>query len=140
MTQYSEPIDDLDALIEAALTEEPFLKAPLSLHRSVDARVRVISLREHEQRRFSVSMLTLVLLFSGSILSTGLMLWFTNLSLLMSDGVSGGKGWIDYYTTSWAMSFSSYQGGYSLVASFVLVLITFFLVGATQIHKFLYSE
>lgn len=140
MTQHYAPIDDLDALIEEALMEEPFLKAPLSLHRSIDARVRLISMREHEQRRFSISMLTLTLLFSASILSAGALLWFTNLSILFNDGVSGGKGWLDYYITSLTMSFSSYQGGYSLVASFVLLLVTFFLVGATQIHKFLYSE
>ncbi len=131
---------NIDAIIEEALSEEPFLKAPLSLHRGVDARVRLISLREHEQRRFSVSMFTLIFLFFGNLLFAGIMLWFTNLSVLYSDGVSGGKGWFDYYATALMLSFSGYQGAYSLVASFLLAMATFCLVGALQLHKMIYSD
>ena len=140
MTYNSTPLDELDALIEEALTEEPFLKAPLSLHRGVDARVRIIAMREYEQRRFLVTMVSLALVFLGSLLFTGLLLCFTNFSLILSDGVSGGNGWLDYYTASWGRSFGSYQGGYSLLISFVLLFITIFLAGASQIHKLLFSE
>lgn len=140
MTQLYQPIDELDALIEEALSEETFLKAPLSLHRSIDARVRLISLREQEQRRFSISMLTLTGLFAGSVVFAGALLWFTNLSILFSDGVSGGKGWFDYYSTALSLSFNSYQGGYSLLMSFVLALATLCLAGVLQIHKLIYSE
>jgi uncharacterized membrane protein YbjE (DUF340 family) len=139
----SEPlvsIGDLDALIEEALSEEPFLKAPVSLRRDVDARVRLISLRDHEQRRFRISMVSLIFTFVGSVSFAGLLLWFTNLSFLYSDGVSGGKGWFDYYANAVTLSFSSYQGGYSLLASFILALVTLFLVGVLQIHKLIYSE
>jgi len=140
MAHPYQPVDDLDALIEEALTEESFLKAPLSLHRSIDARVRLISLREQEQRRFSISMLTLTGLFGGSILCSGVLLWFTNLSILITDGVSGGKGWFDYYSTALSLSFDAYQGGYSLIMSFVLALATLCLAGVLQLHKLIYSE
>mgnify|MGYP001442158175 CR=1 FL=1 len=134
------PLDELDALIEEALTEEPFLKAPLSLQRGVEARVRLLSLREHERRRFFISIFTLTFLFLGSVFLSGVLVWFTNLSFLYTDGVSGGKGWLDYYATAIMLSFSSYQGAYSLIVSFLLALATFFLAGALQIHKMIYSD
>jgi len=140
MAEIAISIEELDKLIEEALSEEPFLKAPLSLQRGVEARVRLISLREHEKRRFSVSMLTLTLLFFGSVALSGILLWFTNLSVLYTDGVSGGKGWFDYYATAISLSFSSYQGAYSLVISFLLALATLFLAGALQIQKMIYSD
>ena len=140
MDERYAPIDELDALIEAALSDEPFYRAPFSLQRGIEARLRVVSLREYEQRRFSVSMLTLALLFGGSVLFAGALLWFTNFSFLYSEGLSGGKGWMDFYATSLGLSFSSYQGTYSMVASFVLALATLFLAGLLQVHKFIYTK
>lgn len=140
MDESYAPMDELDALIEAALSDEPFLKAPLSLHRNIEARVRLVALREHEHRRFAISMFTLVFLFFGSLACAGMLLWFTNLSFIYSEGVSGGKGWFDYYTHALSASFSSYQGAYSMVMSFVLALITIFLTGIWQVHKFIYSD
>lgn len=120
MDKPSYGIHDLDALIEEALREEPFLHAPSSLHRGVEARLAMAALRDREQMRFRWSMAVLVLSFCAVLLTAGGLVWFTHLGLLYQDGVSGGRGQMDYYTTSVVMTWTSYQGGYSLVVSLAL--------------------
>lgn len=134
------PIDELDALIEEALRDEPLLKAPVSLHRTVDARLRIMAMREHEKRRFQLSMITLLGLFFACIACAGMLLWFTSLSSLYNEGVSGGRGWVDYYANALFMYVKGYQGTYSLIASFILAIATVMLAGMTQFNKFLHME
>jgi hypothetical protein len=140
MDDLYEPMDELDALISQALADEPLLKAPVGLQRSIEARLRVVHLREHEKARFSASMTTLAIVFVASLCVAATVIWFTSLSFLYTDGVSGGKGLFDYYLTAIAMYFSGYQGGYTLITSFVLGVGAFVVAVAMQLHKLIFTD
>ncbi len=140
MDDRFEPMDELDALIDQALSDEPFLRAPVSLQRGIEARLKLAALRDQEQSRFRFSMASLVFVFIASLAMAGILLWFTNLSALYTDGVSGGKGHLDFYTTSLSLSFTAYQGAYSLIASLVLAIGAIALAVALQVHKLMYSD
>lgn len=132
--------DDLDLLIEQVLSEEGLLQAPPSLIRNIEASLDIAELREHEERRFRISMASLFFIFVGALSAAGLSLWFTNLSVLYSEGVSGGKGLWDYYMTALHMSFTSYQGSYSLAGALLFSIGAIILLAALQIHKTMYSD
>lgn len=140
MDNLYEPIDELDALISAALSDEPMLKAPASLQRGVEERLRIVHLREREKARFSASMTTLAIVFLASIGAAGTMLWFTSFSFLYTDGVSGGKGHLDYYVTALSMYFSGYQGSYTLLMSFVLGIGAFIAAIVMQLRKARFTD
>jgi hypothetical protein len=115
---------DLDALIDQALSAEPVLRAPVTLQRGVEERLRIADLRDRELMRFRLSMATLLLALVSSLLAAGALLWFTNLSVLAKAGVSGGKGQFDYYATALVQSWHAYQGAYTLVLSVLLAVCT----------------
>jgi len=140
MDDLYEPIDDLDALISRALADEPFLKAPVSLQRGVEARLRIAHLRDHEKARFAASMTTLALVFIASLCVTAVVLWFTSLSFLYTDGVSGGKGHLDYYFSAMTMYFSGYQGAYTLLMSLVLGIGAFVAAVALGLRRLKYTD
>jgi hypothetical protein len=140
MDNLYEPIDELDALISAALSDEPMLKVPASLQRGVEERLRIVHLREREKARFSASMTTLAIVFLASIAVAGTMLWFTSFSFLYTDGVSGGKGHLDYYFTALPMYFSGYQGSYTLFMSFVLGIGAFIAAIVMQLRKARFTD
>ncbi len=93
------------------------LKAPPTLHRRVVERVRFAAMREQEETRFRYTMATLAVGFLAIIAAGVFLVLFTNLGVLMSYGVSGGKGLYDYYSTSMQLSWSAYRGAYSLLLS-----------------------
>ncbi len=140
MNDFDEPMDALDALIDEALRGEPYLSAPLSLHRGVEARLRIASLLDREKTRFTCSMAAFLGVLAASLSVAGLLLWFTNLSFLYSEGVSGGKGWLDYYATAWAMSWTSYQGAYSMAVSFIVTVGALLLALVLQVHKLIWND
>lgn len=115
---------DLDALIDRALSEEPMLRAPVTLQRGVEERLRIADLRDREKMRFRLSMVTLLLALVSALFAAGALLWFTNLSLLAKTGVSGGRGHYDYYATALVQSWHAYQGAYTLVLSVLLAACT----------------
>lgn len=53
MAEIAISIEELDKLIEEALSEEPFLKAPLSLQRGVEARVTRESRKRKRKQRIN---------------------------------------------------------------------------------------
>lgn len=115
---------DLDALIDQALSAEPVLRAPVTLQRGVEERLRIADLRDREKMRFRLSMATLLLALVSSLFAAGALLWFTNLSVLARAGVSGGRGQFDYYATALVQSWHAYQGAYTLVLSVLLAVCT----------------
>lgn len=110
----------IDALIEQALRSERLRPTPIMLHRRVEQRVRIAQLRDHEALRFRYSMATLGLAFLAALLVAGLVVSFTNFSILINHGVSGGRGQYDAFTTSMQISYSGYSGAYSLISSMLL--------------------
>jgi hypothetical protein len=115
---------DIDALIDQALSTEPLLRAPVTLQRGVEERLRIADLRDREKMRFRLSMATLLLALVSALGAAGALLWFTNLSVLAKAGVSGGKGQYDYYATALVQSWHAYQGAYTLVLSVLLAVCT----------------
>ncbi|MCK5861311.1 MAG: hypothetical protein KAH38_02425 [Candidatus Hydrogenedentes bacterium] len=140
MNEQYEPIDELDALISRALVDEPFLKAPVNLQRGVEARLRIARLRDREKARFSASITTLFFVFAVSLVLAAVAIWFTSLSFLYTEGVSGGKGHLDYYFTALAMYFSGYQGTYTLLMSFILAIGALAVALVLQLHKFIFTD
>ena len=132
--------DDLDLLIEEALAGEPLLQAPSSLQENIEARLDIAELRENEEPRFCSSMTAPLFILVGALAAAALSLWFTNLSVLYSEGLSGGKGLWDYYMTALHMSFSSYQGSYSFVGAIIFSIGAVVLLAAVQIHKMIYFD
>ncbi len=110
---------DIDALIEEVLLSDSMVPAPPTLQRRVEERVRIAAMRAHERARFRYSMLTLTGAFVGALAAAGLLVSFTNLDVVISHGVSGYKGQLDYYTGAMRLSAMDYRGTYSLVLSLI---------------------
>ncbi len=110
---------DIDALIEDVLRSENMVAAPPTLQRRVEERVRIAAMRAHERARFRYSMLTLTGAFVGALAAAAVLVSFTNLDVVISHGVSGYKGQLDYYTGAMRLSAMDYRGAYSLILSLV---------------------
>lgn len=118
---------NLDALIERALTGDAPVAVPVTLLAGVEERLRVAAIRDREWVRFRLSMLTLLLALFSALVAAFFSLWFTKLNLIANVGVSGGKGQYDYYATALGLFFGDYRGSYSLVASLLLAAATLLL-------------
>ncbi len=130
---------NLDALIERALTGDAPVSVPATLLAGVQERLRVAALRDHERVRFRLSMLTLLLALLSALVAAFFSLWFTKLNLIANVGVSGGKGQYDYYATALGLFFGDYRGAYSLLASLLLVAATL-LLGVRPLRRYLNSH
>jgi len=114
---------ELDALIEAALTDQPLLPVPASFHRKVEERIRIAALRERERSRFRFWMISIAAGFVGALSVAAAVLLVTNFQLFVTNGVSGGKGTYDYMTTVMSQYWSGYSGTYTLVFSILLAVV-----------------
>jgi len=108
---------DIDAAIETALRGERFRRAPFTLRRRVEERVRIVALREREQHRFRRSMAVLAVGFLGALILVAGVVLSSNLEVLVRHGLAGGKGQYDYLTTSMTLFWTDYRGAYSLLWS-----------------------
>jgi hypothetical protein len=112
--------DDLDALIEAALGNEPMLAAPAHLHRRVVERVRIAHLHEQERARFRYTMATLAVSMLAVFGGAGFAIWFGSAGMTGTQGVSGGMGQYDYFMWYFRQSWAGYSGAYSMVSAVLL--------------------
>ncbi len=117
-------MQDIDAMIEEALKGERMLSAPLNFHRRVDERVRIAALKERERARFSFWMMSIAASACGALFIAALVIAVTNLNVIVTNGVSGGKGTFDYYLTAvFGATVETYSGAYTLVASVLLAAV-----------------
>jgi hypothetical protein len=137
--QVPEPIDELDALIEASLRSEPMLAVPLTLHRRVEERVRIAALRERQRARFRYSMLSFSLACVGVLIFAAFLIDFTTLWLLRTNGLPGGLGLYDLYANSLTRSAAAYSGAYSLMAAILLAGLSV-VIGLLPLRRFLRSQ
>jgi len=115
---------ELDAMIEDVLKSERMLSAPLNFHRRVDERVRIAALKERERARFSFWMLSIAASACGALFLAAVAIAVTNLNVIVTNGVSGGKGTFDYYLTAvFGASVETYSGAYTLVVSVLLAAV-----------------
>ncbi len=124
MDGFGEKQDRLDGLIARALQGDPQLKAPVTLLQGVEERLRIAELRDREQRRFRYSMVMFASMAGGALFLAAAGLWLTSLHLISNVGVSGGKGFFDYYTTALVLGWDHYRGAYTLVLSILLGVAT----------------
>lgn len=129
------PEKDLDIIIDEALRTEPMRSAPPTLHRRVQERVRMVHLREQEQARFRYSMAALTFSFLAAIGMTALVVSFSNLDVMLSHGVAGGAGMLDYHATSMQLSALDYSGAYSLGISLLFAAATL-VVGLIPLRRY----
>ncbi|MFP4500423.1 MAG: hypothetical protein ACLFTT_05440 [Candidatus Hydrogenedentota bacterium] len=117
-------IDDqeLDELIESALSSEPLQSAPCDLAQRVDERLRVQALIDRERARFRTSMAMMAVAFVAIIVGGVVFVAFTHLRSLMLYGAPGAKGRFDYLVSEMLRTFGEYTGAYSLGISLVLAL------------------
>lgn len=111
---------NMDTAIEQALRSERLRPAPINLRRRIEQRLRIAQLRDHESLRFRYSMAALGAALLAAMMIAGMLVSFTNLSVLINHGVSGGRGQYDAFTTSMQISYSGYGGAYSLISSMLL--------------------
>lgn len=137
--QVPEINDELDALIEAALRNEPMLAAPITLHRRVEERVRIAALRERQRARFRYSMLSFSLACVGVLVFAAFLIDFTTLWLLRANGLPGGLGLYDLYANSLTRTATGYSGAYSLLAA-ILLACGAVLIGLVPLRRFLRSQ
>ena len=115
---------DIDAIIEEALTSERMLAAPINFHRKVEERVRIAALKERERARFRFWMLSIAASACGALFMAATLLAVTNFQGIVTNGVSGGKGTLDYYLTAvFGTSMGTYSGAYTLVTSVFLAIV-----------------
>lgn len=108
---------DIDMAIDSALRGERFRRAPFTLRRRVEERVRIVALRESEQHRFRCSMAVLAIGFLGALVLVAGAVLSSNPEVLVRHSMAGGKGQYDYLTTSVALFGTDYRGSYSLLWS-----------------------
>jgi hypothetical protein len=90
-----EPMDQLDALIEEALSSETPRPVPATFHRRLDNRLRIASLLETERRQFRYHMALLGIVTAAfGVTMVGLPLW-TYFNGWLGQEMSGGMGRID---------------------------------------------
>ena len=122
--------ENLDNLIETALSEEPMRQVPEDLHRRVLDRVQISSMLERERLRFRYAVTGLVCSMMASVALMGFVLLFFDLHLLMDQGISGGKGHFDALAASMKLSWWSQQGVY-------IFLLALFLTGGGALFSFI---
>ena len=120
---------ELDALIEAALRDQPVMCAPADFSRKVEERVNILLLREREKARFRASMAVMAVSVVVTLLTAAAVVWFTHLSLVWANGTAGISGQIDTWRTSWWMALSGYRGAYTLLFSLLIGVVTFIALG-----------
>jgi len=131
--------DDLDALIAQALGDEPMLAAPLTLHRRVEDRVRIIALKDKERARFRYTMTGFALALVASIATAAGVVVFTNFAEIMAHGVSGGRGQYDSMFAYAQVSLTNYSGAYSMILSMCLAFGTL-LLGVFPLRNYIISH
>ena len=88
--------EGLDALIEAALSEESTQRAPLDFVRRIDERVRIIAMAQRGRRRF-VQNLSGFMASASTLAVAGFFLFrMVDVSAYLLDGVPGMMGYADY--------------------------------------------
>ena len=112
--------DELDALIEAALGGEALLPVPEDLHTKIGERIQLAALQQREQTRFRNAMLTGFAASVCLVAALAAMVISTKFDVLVKHGISGGQGLLDYYTATFAISWSRYLDG--LVLALLLCL------------------
>lgn len=117
------PSDEaLDALIEAALSEDVFLPVPVGLQEKINERIQLAALQQREQTRFRNAMLTGLAAAVGVVSALVAIVASTKFDVLLKHGVSGGQGLLDYYTATFALAWPQYMDG--LVFALLLCLGT----------------
>lgn len=90
-----EAMNELDRLIEEALSNEPTRPVPATFHRRLDERIRIASLLEAERRQFRYHMSVLgVVSVAFGVAMVGLPLW-TYFNGWLGQEMPGGMGRID---------------------------------------------
>lgn len=111
---------ELDALIEAALAEEVLLPAPVGLHARVNERVRMAALQQRERARFRNALLSGFAASVGIVVAVAALVATTKFDVLLKHGISGGRGLLDSYAATFALSWPQYWEG--VVLALVLTI------------------
>ena len=111
---------ELDALIEAALAEEVLLPVPVGLHARVNERVRLAALQQRERVRFRNALLSGFAASVGIVVAVAALVATTKFDVLLKHGISGGRGLLDSYAATFALSWPQYWEG--LILSLVLTI------------------
>jgi hypothetical protein len=116
---------ELDALIEAALAGEKLLPVPVGLHARVTERVQLAALQQRERVRFRNALVSGFVAALGIVLAVAALVATTKFDVLLKHGISGGRGLLDSYTATFALSWPQYWEG--------LVLSLFLAIGVTTV-------
>lgn len=103
---------ELDALIAAALSEEVLLPVPVDLRVKIDERVHLAALQQREQARFRNAMLTGFAGSVGMLAALGVVIALTKFDVLLKHGISGGRGLLDSYAATFALTWQPQMGGF----------------------------
>lgn len=116
---------DIDGIIEDALKGERMLSVPINFHRTVEERVSIAALKERERARFRFWMQSLFASACLALFLASTLVAVTNLQLIVTNGVSGGKGVYDYYLTLlFGTTLENYGGSYMLATSVLLAAVS----------------
>lgn len=100
---------ELDALIEAALRDEPLLPAPIGLHARITERVALAALRQREQARFRNALLTGFAASVAIVAAAAALVAVTNFGVLLEHGIAGGGGLMDYHAARLSLAWPRYM-------------------------------
>lgn len=118
------PSDEaLDALIDAALRDEPLLPVPPGFQRKVQERVLFAALQRQERARFRRTLLGALGAVMVILMGTVAVVSLTHFSILYRHGVSGGRGFVDYYLTLLDVTWSQEIGAIALGGTLGLSVI-----------------
>ena len=109
----------VDALIEAALADEPLRPVPENFQQRLAGRLRIAALLREECRRFRTAVGMAGLAAAATVGCAVLFAAFADIPGLLTHGVPGGMGLFDYLTTYAALTWS--DAGSSLVLTLVPV-------------------
>jgi len=120
MLEWRPTDSELDALIESALRDEPLAPVPRDLHGRITARVQLAALEQKERARFRNALLSGFAGAVGTVAMAVALLALTNFNVLLNHGVSGGLGFLDYYTATFELPWPIRPDGLVLAACIAL--------------------
>jgi len=100
---------ELDALIEAALRDEPLLPTPVGLHARITERVALADLRQREEARFRNALLSGFAASVAIVVAAAGLVAVTVFGVLLDHGIAGGRGLVDYHAATLWHSWPHYM-------------------------------
>ncbi len=114
--------DEVDRLIETALSTETMRPVPEDLHSRIADRLHVASMLDKERQRFRNAAIMGGVAFVGVVVCLGLFAVLADIPGFLMYGVPGGMGYWDYMTTTLVLTWTQVITSLAMVLAGVAIM------------------